>query len=96
MILFSIGLEFQSDLDSKNISSALLQEFENKGCSLSDKATISIEETGGRWLITDFVSDETTDVRRVYPIRKENKLNVYGGEVLAILDLDALVTSSAE
>ena len=84
LILFSIGLKFQSDLDSKNISEGLLQEFENKGASLSDKATISIEETRDRWLITD--------VRQVYSIRREeDRLNIYSGEVLAILSLDALL-----
>jgi chemotaxis signal transduction protein len=108
LILFSIGLEFQSDLDSKKISSALLQEFKNKGNALSDKATISIEETGSRWLVTDVqpgrkpesqsdVERQTSNVKRPQIERKlsirkkEGKLDVYGGEVLAILDLDALM-----
>jgi purine-binding chemotaxis protein CheW len=92
LILFSIDLEFQSDLDSKNISKRLLQEFENKGASLSDKATISVEEMGGRWLITDFVADAKNNVGQVYSIRREEgRLNIYSGEVLAILDLDALM-----
>jgi chemotaxis signal transduction protein len=84
LMMFSIGLEFQRDLDSKNISERLLQEFGNKGISLSDKAVISIEETGRRWLITD--------VRRMYSIRREEDgLNIYSGEVLAVLDLDPLM-----
>ncbi len=90
--MFSIGLEFQSDLDSKNISKRLLQEFENKGTALSHKATISVEEMGGRWLITDFVADAKNNVGQTYSVRREeDKLNIYSGEVLSILDLDVLM-----
>jgi outer membrane protein assembly factor BamA len=69
-MLFHIGLEFQNDLDSKNISAGLLQEFQSKGNSLSDKAAVSIERAGSRWLVTD--------VQKAYSIRKEeDRLNVY-------------------
>jgi photosystem II stability/assembly factor-like uncharacterized protein len=68
-ILFSIGLEFQSDLDSQNISEGLRQEFKKEEISLSDRATVSIEETGSKWLIADN--------RRMYSIRKgEDALNI--------------------
>jgi len=84
LALFSIGLEFQGDLDSKDIKS-LMKEFKNKGVLLSDNATVSIEETGDRWLITDARCT-------VYSIRREeDRLHVYSGEVLGILDLDALM-----
>jgi len=71
LLLSSIGLEFQSDLDSRSVSERLLQEFRNNGILLSDYAPfISIEETGNKWLITD--------VRGVYSIRREeDRLNVY-------------------
>ena len=67
-ILFSIGLEFQSDLDNQNISEGLLQEFKDQDMSLSDRATVSVDDTG-KWLITDN--------RRRYSIRKgEDQLNI--------------------
>ena len=68
-ILFSIDSQFQSDLESKQISEGLRQEFKNEGISLSDRATVAIDENTGRWLITDN--------RRRYSIRKgEDKLNI--------------------
>ena len=68
-ILFSIGMEFQSDLDSQNISDGLRQAFKKEEISLSDRATVSIEEPGSKWLITDS--------RRRYSIRKgEDTLNI--------------------
>jgi photosystem II stability/assembly factor-like uncharacterized protein len=67
-ILFSISPEFQSDLDNQNISEALRQEFENEGISLSDRANVSVDDSG-KWLITDR--------RARYSIRKgENQLNI--------------------
>ncbi|MFQ6044355.1 MAG: YCF48-related protein [Candidatus Poribacteria bacterium] len=68
-ILFSVSSEFQSDLDSKQISEGLRQEFENEGITLSDRAAVVIDENTGRWMITDN--------RRRYSIRKgEDKLNI--------------------
>ena len=67
-ILFSIGLEFQSDLDNQNISEGLLQEFENQDMSLSDRANLSVDDEG-KWLITDR--------RARYSIRKgQSQLNI--------------------
>jgi len=54
--LFSVELEFQSDLDSGDISEALQQEFKDNGVSLSPDVTVSKELViwkGKRWLITD-------------------------------------------
>ena len=68
--LFDIDLEFQSDLDNGNISAKLVQEFKSKKISLPDKAAVSIEEPGFRWLITN--------VTQVYSIRKEGeRLDIY-------------------
>ncbi len=67
----NIGAELQNDLDKGTISQGLRQEFENKKMPLSQKASISIDETGGKWQIAD--------ADRTYIIRKEkNRLSVYG------------------
>lgn len=68
-LLFSIGLEFEGSLvDGSNIPERLLREFENKGVSLPDKATVSERFRG--WLITDN--------RQTYSVGKEeDKLNIY-------------------
>jgi D-glycero-D-manno-heptose 1,7-bisphosphate phosphatase len=74
LTLFSVSLEVQSDLDSSHISDGLLREFEDKGISLSAKATVSVEEKGNRWLIIDDPIDDPT----VYPVRKEDgELSIY-------------------
>ena len=73
MLLFSIIDEideFQSDLNENKIPAELRQEFENNGISLSDSATVLIEEEDSRWLITDN--------HQMYTIRKdEDKLYSY-------------------
>ena len=51
--LFSIGEEFQKDLDGEHISRGLREELENNSLSLSDSATVSMEYKGSRWQITD-------------------------------------------
>jgi len=51
--LLSIDLKFQSDLDKSIISKELSDKFEFKRILLSDNATISIEETGNKWLMVD-------------------------------------------
>jgi MFS family permease len=43
---FSIGLEFQSDLDNETVSEGLLQGFQNNKTELSQSTTISIKEPG--------------------------------------------------
>jgi outer membrane protein insertion porin family len=82
---FHMGLEFQNDLDNKNISEELLKEFENKGISLSDKAAISIQKMGAGWLITDVQTGGLRNqaTAKVYSIRKEeDKLSVYKTKTL--------------
>jgi len=67
---FSIGSEFQGNLDNNIIPEDLMQEFKNNGISLSENAVISIEEIGSSWLIND--------ENKNYTIKKEeNKLNIY-------------------
>jgi len=69
-LLFSTGLEHQSDLDNGTISKSMHQGFRNNGIQLSEKAGISIKEKGQRWLITDN--------REKYRVSiEEGKLNIY-------------------
>jgi len=72
-LLFSVEPEFQSDLDSGDISEALQQEFKDNGVSLSPDVTTSKDLViwkGKRWLMTD-KEDR-------YWVKKEgDKLNIY-------------------
>jgi hypothetical protein len=73
VLLFSIDLKFQSDLDEEIISLGLFQEFENNEFALSGNAEVSIEKKGGEWLIDDRVN------KQKYLVKKdEDKLNIYG------------------
>jgi len=68
---FDIDLEFQDDLDRKDIPDGLRSKFERNEIPLSGNAIVTIEK-GIEWLITDNGSKQT------YTIKKEgNKLNVY-------------------
>jgi len=69
-LLFSIGLEFQSDLAEGVPSVRLRKEFEDKKISLPQDATISLKEEGNKWQIDS--------KQPIYIIKKEeNKLNIY-------------------
>jgi len=63
--LFNVGLKFQSHLDNGIISEELRQEFEENEAPLSQDVTVSLEEAGSRWLITD--------KSRKYYVRKEER-----------------------
>ena len=63
--LFNVGLKFQSHLDNGIISEELRQEFEENEAPLSQDVTVSLEEAGSRWLITD--------KSRKYYVRKEQR-----------------------
>jgi translation elongation factor EF-4 len=68
--LFGVEAGLQGDLDNGIISEKLRREFEAKDISLSQNVTVSVEEAGSAWLITD----EATK----YLIRKEeNGLSIY-------------------
>lgn len=68
----SINLMPQVYLDDETIPEELRREFESYGVLLSQDATISVEEAGSKWLVTD------EDSR--YSIRKEgNRVNIYTG-----------------
>ena len=69
-LLFSVGLEFQSDLDNGVISDGLRQEFEKNLITLSESVSVSTGEAGGGWSITD--GDKVYDVRK-----EKDKLGIH-------------------
>lgn len=52
-LLFSVGIEAQSDLDNSVVSESLRQAFEKNEISLADDAAVSVDEANAGWLITD-------------------------------------------
>jgi outer membrane protein assembly factor BamB len=72
--LFSVALEFQSDLDNGIVSNELQREFEQNETVLSQYLNVSAEEPGNRWLIADGL--------KKYSVRKEEqRLNIYGSRL---------------
>ncbi|MBN2562435.1 MAG: prepilin-type N-terminal cleavage/methylation domain-containing protein [Phycisphaerae bacterium] len=75
--LFSVGSEYQADLDSGSISQSLRDSFADYDITLSQTATVAVQEAGVRWLITD--------AARSYLIRNEaGKLSICGKEGLRL------------
>ncbi|MHC4160487.1 MAG: hypothetical protein ACYSSO_15595, partial [Planctomycetota bacterium] len=69
-LLFSTKLDFQGDLDKGTISEELKQKFEESKTPLSQRATVSVEQAGTRWLVTNRT--------KKYSIRKEgSRLKIY-------------------
>jgi len=73
-LLFSVGVEVQSDLNNGTISEDLRQKFTKKGIPLSDNVSVSVE-TDASWLVTS--GDAAYIIRR-----QEDKLNIYGKTIL--------------
>jgi hypothetical protein len=70
--LFSLGLEHQADLNNKNMTRQLRQEFRNNGVRFSRNVTVSIRTKDNEWRVDDKGNNQN------YIVRKENgKLNVY-------------------
>lgn len=70
--LFSMGLELQEDLENKNLSKQLQQQFTNNDIQLPQNATIRVKEEQDVWEI----HDEGGSI--LYVIKKEdNRLNTY-------------------
>jgi len=68
--LFGAELVFKSDLDNRIISEELRQEFEENQISLSEHVTVSVEQQGSAWVITDNWNE--------YFVRKEEgRLNIH-------------------
>jgi len=74
-LLFSLGLELQSELDNSNSPSKDLRwEFQNQGLALSQNATLSMIKKDSWWRVTE-------NHKPTYVIRKESgQLNVYSQE----------------
>jgi len=70
LLLFSVKVETQCDLNNGIISADLRQGFEDNESLLSNDAFVSVKETDVKWLITD--GD------KVYTVKKqEDELNIY-------------------
>jgi Tfp pilus assembly PilM family ATPase len=81
--LFNAKLDFQSDLDKGTIPDELLQQFEENKTPLSQRATVSVEQEGTKWLITNRL--------KKYSIRKEgSRLKIYDTTANAGVTLDKL------
>jgi len=63
-LLFSIALGFENDLGNRIIPEDLRQEFEKNGIILPPDATVIVEESGSRWLITDGERIQICTVRK--------------------------------
>ena len=76
--LGGLDLELTEDLERGIIPESLKSHLRVRNGYLYDDATVSTQEEGGRWSITD--------PERTYTIRKqENWLNVYGGNAQGIV-----------
>lgn len=71
--LFSVGLEYESDLQTGNLSGGFRQEFESNGITLSGGSGTEPQEGCDEWQITDNNSDRT------YTVSKQDELlHIYG------------------
>jgi diadenosine tetraphosphate (Ap4A) HIT family hydrolase len=101
-LLFHIDLMFRSDLDKKCVSADLRRVFRKNGISLSQNATISIEEPDNQLLIIAIIDGD-----QLYSVRQENgqfniyKQNLYtvrkeigtDGSLLNVYPFDNIITS---
>ncbi|MDQ1317497.1 MAG: hypothetical protein QG588_1149, partial [Candidatus Poribacteria bacterium] len=72
--LFSISLDNKTSLDKGKIPAELNQKLRNTNVTLSEKAVLSVLETGIRWMVTDN--------QQTFLIKKEiDKLSVYSNEI---------------
>jgi hypothetical protein len=71
--LFSVGLEFQGDLDAGNFSAQLRQQFESQHIFVADTPApdVSVQEVGKRWLISHPVVEFLVE-------KEDDKLNIFG------------------
>jgi hypothetical protein len=68
----TLNLSLQADLDNKNITDALRQEFDKNKITLSQNADVSILVPNSEWLISD------TNNQQTYLVKLENgKLGIY-------------------
>ena len=81
-LLFRIGLRYEKDLNSGEVTADLRQVFETHGVNFPQKAPVSLRGTNGRWYIT--IGEQE------YPIRKEaDKLYLLGDKTNIFEDRSA-------
>ena len=78
-LVFSTDVAFQDELNADECLSEDIQwEFEVRGISISQHATVSMKKEGSKWLIIDAKN------RRKYPVRKEaGVLNIHADSTYA-------------
>lgn len=75
-ILFSVEIGIEDELDKENIPDSLKELFAQKDILIQEKATLSVDESGKKWTLTEG--------KRKYLIKKEDdKLNVRSDELNA-------------
>jgi uncharacterized phage protein gp47/JayE len=80
-LLFDIEPKFQGQLEDRSITEGLRQEFQKRNIALSPDVSVSVENKGSRWLITDNANKQT------YLVRKEQSaLKVLRGFYRSNLD----------
>ncbi len=93
-LLFSTDLSLQRDLDNGEIpSDNLRQVFENHGLTLSQDATISVEEKDSKWIVAYQGNHPEYRIRR-----EDGKLKVYNEKGVTpdvIVEADKLDTAEA-
>ena len=72
LLPLTVDLDFEEDLDRGEIPETLRQKFVESDITLSQDVTITVEETGSKWKLTDTGNHRTYDVRK-----EENQLKVY-------------------
>ena len=72
LLPLTVESDFEDDLDRGEIPAALRQKFVEAGITLSQNATLAVEEAGNRWKLTDTGNHRTYDVRK-----EENQLKIY-------------------
>jgi len=82
-LLFSVGLEYQADLDNLKISEDLRQEFENNGISLAENIAVVISSRGHLWFINDI------DNKSLYGVLRDGgklDISIWSGSVVEEYD----------
>ena len=66
MLLFSVDLKYQTDLNNKKVTADLRQAFKKHKIGLSQKVTVTIEKQNSEWLIIDkIITTESTLLREL-------------------------------
>jgi hypothetical protein len=77
-LLFDVEVEHQTDLDSRRVSNDLIQEFEDNGWELSQKAEVIIMHEGKNWIIATEGEFAYFAIRAESRIRRdEERIYVY-------------------